>query len=367
MNPQTVQESRRVLAVMEDLIEDLRILSLLPPYFSSLPQSDMKRIASAFNDPEAAKEVQSQLAEHYKAELRLESQQVGGFSDEDVADHHLGTRALVDTLRQAGYPTPAAAYTPSESVGNFAGVMDVLRSLLEDRLTTSVEDDVVKFVILNDTVNREKTASADVQALNREYQNEKETRRVEVEKRRAAIQKLREELERLRTTSESEMYNFAKVAREMAEAHDAKYTQRYSDLRDEEEKTAADSVAVEERNRRAEAELRQLRGKRENELSEILKHYDKEMTDLTDNITQLNKEIDEDAGELTTVEKRVKVLAAETAQFTMEKKNDELREEHVAELEAKMHSSARVMQSFIRAFSVRQLAAQKGKKKKKKA
>eukprot|EP00658_Telonema_sp_P-2_P044079 TRINITY_DN31947_c0_g1_i1.p1 TRINITY_DN31947_c0_g1~~TRINITY_DN31947_c0_g1_i1.p1 ORF type:complete len:176 (-),score=73.30 TRINITY_DN31947_c0_g1_i1:228-755(-) len=144
-------------------------------------------------------------------------------------------------------------------------------------------------------------------------------------------------------------------------------TQRYSDLRDEEEKTAADSITVEERNRKAEAELRQLRGKKENELSEILKHYDKEMNELTDTMTQLNDEIDHDAAELTTVEKRVKALTAETAQFTMEKKNDELREEHVAELEAQMHSSARVMQAFIRAFSVRQLATQKGKKKKKKS
>jgi regulator of replication initiation timing len=110
-----------------------------------------------------------------------------------------------------------------------------------------------------------------------------------------------------------------------------------------------------------------MRGKKENELTEVLKHYDKEMNELTDTMNQLNVEIDQDAEELTSVEKRVKALTSETAQFTMEKKNDELRLEHVAELEAKMHSSARIMQSFIRAFSVRQLAAQKGKKKKKKS
>merc|ERR1711916_89865 len=63
---------------------------------------------------------------------------------------------------------------------------------------------VMKFAILNDTVNREKNASADVQALTREYATEKDNRRVEVERRDATIRKLREDIVAVREASRAD-------------------------------------------------------------------------------------------------------------------------------------------------------------------
>merc|ERR1719456_1532708 len=150
---------------------------------SSMPARDTQHLLDAFHDEDGAQEGKQQLSEHYDLERRLESA-ASDMTADDVEDLHFSTRSLVDTMRFAGYPnkyTPAA--TPSQNILNFRSVIQTLRGLLLDRLNTTVEDDVMKFAILNDTVNREKNASADVQALTREHTQEKESRKVEVERR----------------------------------------------------------------------------------------------------------------------------------------------------------------------------------------
>eukprot|EP00744_Colponema_vietnamica_P012152 GILI01017062.1.p1 GENE.GILI01017062.1~~GILI01017062.1.p1 ORF type:complete len:373 (+),score=105.68 GILI01017062.1:52-1170(+) len=367
MNPQTIQETRRVLAVVDDLIEDVNILSLLPPYFSALPQSDMKRITGAFEDAEAAKEVQSQLAEHYKTELRLESA-AGGVTKDDIADHHLGTRALVDTLRQSGYADgdQPTVYQAPEAVKNFSEILTVMRNLLHDRLNTTVEDDVVKFVILNDTVNREKTASADVQALNREYHNEKESRKVEVERRRQQIQKLEEEIQRIRVNMEIDTENAIKIAREVAEQSEAKFNSKLEELKTEEEKATVDRAKVERNNYEGEKRIRDERTKRENELQSAINVYDKEMFSITQQIDELEKQKDENDKTQAELEGQLKVLGEESEAHRIERENDNKRREHVEALTGQMHESARLVQAFIRSFAVRQAALNKNKKKGKK-
>lgn len=367
MNPQTVQETRRILAVVDDLIEDVSILGLLPPYFSALPQSDLKRITGAFADAEAAKEVQSQLAEHYKTELRLESA-AGGVTKDDIADHHLGTRALVDTLRQSGYGSsdgPATVYQAPEAVTNFAEILAIMRGLLRDRLNTTVEDDVVKFVILNDTVNREKTASADVQALNREVTNERESRKVEVEQRRQQIQRLEEEIQRLRVNMQIDTENAEKIAKEVAEQSEIKFANRLEELVGEDDKARVDRSKVERGNNEAERRDREARSKRENELQTAITAYDKEMFSIMEQIGDLEKQREESEQLQSELETQLTTLGDEAEAHRIERENDSRRHEHCAAIEAAMHSSASVIQAFIRSLAVRQAALNKNKKKKK--
>lgn len=363
MNPQTVSEGKRIIAIVDDLCSDLSILALLPPYLSAMPTEDTQHITNTFD---RGHEVQSQLTDHFDIERKLESA-AGDPAPSDVTDHHLSTRALVDTLRQAGYGSAYhAKYPPNDTIINFQHIINILRDLLKDRFATTVEDDVVKFAILNDTVNREKTASADVQALNREYQNEKESRRVEVEKRDAMIKKLRDEIEQLRESSELERQTFERVSAEHRVADQEKYEQEITQMQTKLAELEHDLEQVEAKCGKSEHELRQVRNKKETMLQQIIEHYDTEMSTSRQTMVGLQKEIDQDGEQLKQVEAQLSVYNAEADEYEIENRIEEQRKMHRTLISQEMEHFAQVIQACYRSYAVRLHQSQKGKKQKKK-
>lgn len=365
MNAQTIAETHRILAVIDDLLEDLDILALLPPYLSAVPPQDMQHITNAFKGTNGGREAQAQLNDHFDLERKLESA-AGDVSADDIADHHLSTRSLVDTLRQAGYPHYEAAYPPNESIENYRSIIAVLRSLLNDRFNTTVEDDVIKFAILNDTVNREKSASADVQALNREYQNEKESRRIEVEKRDIAIRKLREEIAKLEESSRRETEEFLLVSEQHAEADRERYRQEIEGLDAKQQDMAAGLRSAEVKCGNEENQMRGERSKKEKELEQIIDSYDKEMTTLTTTVETLEAETKQDQEETSKLAAKLETLNKEDEEHKQAKQIELERKDHRQFITVNMENSSRVIQAFWRSHAVRLHAAQKGKKKGKK-
>lgn len=366
MNPQTQLEVRRVLQVVDDLLEDLAILATLPPYLSSLPAKDMQHLLDAFHDEEGAHEVQQQLTEHYDLERRLESA-ASDMSADDIEDLHFSTRSLVDTMRYAGYPnkyTPAAP--PSSNVSNYRDIVTTLRSLLSDRLNTTVEDDVMKFAILNDTVNREKNASADVQALSREYANEKESRRVEVERRNVTIRKLEEELATVKESAATERDQFQRISREHQDSDKQRYENEIADLQTKVEELEQELRNTETKCVNDEAAARQARSRKETALSQIIQHYDQEMTSSTAKIQELQGEIDTDREELTKVEGELDKLLGDKESYEAEMRLEDQRKTHSIIISARQQECAKIVQAFFRAHALRVAMANKGKKKGKK-
>lgn len=366
MNQQTLAEARRILSVVDDLIGDLNTVSFLPAYLSAMPPQDMQHIANAFGGGQNAREAQTQLNEHFDLERKMESAG-GDISAEDVADHHLSTRALLDTLKAAGYGSVYhPATTPNENIRHFSHILSVLRGLLHDRCHTSVEDDVIKYTILHDTVNREKSASADVQALNREYHNEKESRRVEVEKRQQAIRKVKEEIEQLRLASEGEMTNFLKLSKELATTNEERYKQELEELKSKKVDMGNEKAVLEAKFLAEENQLRAARAKKESTISGTITEYDAQMHNLTQVIATLQKEFDEDAEQLVEVERELNTLNQEASEYELERKIAEQRKGHFVDVSARMEQQARIIQAFFRSYAVRLKASQKGKKKGKK-
>ena len=381
MNQQTLAEAKRVLRVVDDLIEDLTMIAYLPPYMSAVPPQDLVHLTAAFGGGQAGREVQAQLNDHFDLERRLESTGTSGAGDgmqqaqvagagasqEDIAEHHLSCRALLDTMRAAGF---GLQYTPqfsaNESVRNVTGIVKVLRHLLHDRCHTSVEDDVVKYTILHDTVNREKSASADVQALNREYHNEKESRRVEVEKRQQTIRKVQEEIQSLRQASEAELSNFLKLSRELATTNEERFKQEEDELHTKSKEMLQEKGNLESKYLAEEAALRAARAKKESTIAGTIAEYDSQMQNLTQIITSLQKEVDDDTTQLVDVERELNQLNQEAAEYELERKIAEQRKGHLMDVTAKLHQQARLIQAFFRSYAVRVRATQKGKKKGKK-
>lgn len=365
MNAQTIAETHRILAVVDDLLEDLEVLAVVPPYLSAVPPRDMQHITNAFKGTNGGREAQAQLNDHFDLERKLESA-AGNVAPDDVADHHLSCRSLLDTLRQAGYPHYEAAFPPNDNIDNFRSIIGVLRSLLRDRFNTTVEDDVIKFAILNDTVNREKSASADVQALNREYQNEKESRRVEVEKRDIAIRKLKEEIAKLEESSRRETEEFLLVSEQHAEADRERYKQEYESLEAKRQDMTGGLRSAEVKCSNEENQLRGERSKKEKELEQIIDSYDKEMTNLTTTVETLEQETKQDLEVISKLHAKLETLNKEDEEHKQGKQIELERKDHRQFVTVNLENCSRVIQAFWRSHAVRLHAMQKGKKKGKK-
>ena len=381
MNPQTLQEGARILAVVDDLLDDLANIAYLPPYLNGLPPASRHALLAGFPTEEDSKEAQEQLHEHYDLERKLEAAAQGGeMTPADVAELHFSTRALVDTLKAARWIKPgggagasgAAAgrldpnHQPSANLSAFAQVLSIQRGLLHERLTTTVEDDVAKFAILNDTVNREKTASADVQALNREFLNEKESRRVEVEKRDAGIRKLKSERQQVQETFDTEKTFFDKASLEVRQQDTQRYANERDALQHKVEALSEKLLKVQRECTAKELERRQTRTRQETALKQTIDTYDAQMTQVTQDIERLEGENKDTERQLDQVQSELQELNAQQEAFEAEQKLEKDRSEHVKQMRGQLEAHARVIQACFRSHMVRFNMAQKGKKKKKK-
>jgi chromosome segregation ATPase len=247
---------------------------------------------------------------------------------------------------------------------NFKEPVTLLRGLLKDRFATTVEEDAVKFNILRDTVNRENTATADVQALNREYNNEVESRKVEVQKREIMIRKLKEEIEALRSTSESERKSFEQLSEEHRLNDEERFKseeiglhQKVKDAEVELHNTSTKCVVDEK-------SLRATRSKKEAALQKMLEDYDAEMISASETMKQLEIETVRDREILDGVEKALAQLRREEDDYELELEAGKMRQTHRAVIEGEIHQQARIIQAYFRSYIVRVHESQKGKKKK---
>eukprot|EP00906_Rhabdomonas_costata_P023367 RCo033631 len=358
MNQQTILESRRILAVVDDLLEDLTIQAHIPSYLSQFQASDLQYFGP---------DLQRQLSVLFDIERKIELSQ-GAPSEELTLAHRAAVRATTDALRGVGFGV-SEKYSPQtsaeDSMLRFSNIIQTLRDLLNEKFNTTVEEDLQKFEILRDTVSREQTASADVKALNREVQSEKNLRRVEVQRRDVAIKKLTEELESIQSSAVEEAREFEREVKEQEEAAAVRYKTEEEALLARVQALEANLAKAEELNHKDEAALRQERRKREQFLDGLLTQYDSEMSKKTTDLADLGNEYDRAKRQLEDLDKDLKVFDEDQAKRDEEDKIERERKMHLDAILRRMEKSVKLVQAFWRGFAVRTAMKKKAGKKKK--
>lgn len=354
MNQQTVLESKRILAIIDDALEDLMLLQ-------HLPVSPSK--PSPLPPPSGLDHF---LAELFEAEQRLEAAPPLN-SEELNFIHKNAVRAVLDFLRRTGQMNAPSSIS-DEGLARFQVVMKTLRSLMNDKFNTTVEEDLLKFEILRDTVSREQTASADVKALNREFQSERSLRKVEVARRDQAIAKLTEELQMIQNGAVEDAKAFERQVKAQEEAAAQTYKEEEEQLLSSLEQLETNLRRAEEANHKEEAALRQERRKREQFLDGLLTQYDTEMTDKTRELGQFASDIANDHLRLEQLEKDLKMFDEQQAKRDDEERVENHRKMHHMNIITRIETSSKLLQAFWRGFAVRNMLKKKksGKKKKKK-
>lgn len=377
------------------------------------------RSAAHFGDPADSEgnEAVIQVAEYMEVEkniLELAST-VGSVGPEEMEFHHLSLRALIDTLREGGYcdelrdylqryfppVTPSSSSTDedrdsdsdddkvrhqekemyntqeassagmlSEPVEHIRHVVSLLHHIIQLRNASTVNEDVHRYKVLHEAVNKEQSATADVQALNREYEEVKASRKRDVAYLDDEIKKLEEELEYVQRAADVELDAFHEVSAKIQSDHRQQYQEQLEVHRQ-------NADAVKEKMKQAQMQhaeitnqLRSLRAKKEAAVSGAIQEYETQMTTMTAVMEKLQKEYEEDTGKILELEEKLKALHTEKNEYEVELQVNEKREEHHLAIMQGMDYDAKVLQAYFRAYIERvkfekEMALKKKKKGKK--
>eukprot|EP01012_Entosiphon_sulcatum_P063958 TRINITY_DN9234_c0_g1_i1.p1 TRINITY_DN9234_c0_g1~~TRINITY_DN9234_c0_g1_i1.p1 ORF type:complete len:368 (+),score=134.22 TRINITY_DN9234_c0_g1_i1:148-1251(+) len=357
MNQQTVLESKRILAILDDLLEDLGLLQHVPAYMSQFQMADLQYLGA---------DIEQHLADHFDLERRIEMGHDANNEELSFAHKH-STRAICDMLRSVGYVTEVEPQTQrDESMGRYISIIRTLRGLMYDKFNTTVEEDLLKFEILRETVSREQTASADVKALNREFQSERSLRKVEVAKRDQAIHKLEEELKTIDENAREDEKEFERMTKEQEQIAQQRYQKEEEELNARVKRLQDELAKLEEANAKEEGALRLERRKREQLLDGLLNQYDQEMTEKTEDLHTLKTDYLKDQTRLEELDKDLKVFDEEAAKQAEEQRIQGERKQHQVEIMVRMEASVKLLQAYWRGYAVRLMMKKKkaGKKRK---
>lgn len=257
------------------------------------------------------------------------------------------------------------------AVENLRHVVHRLYRMIQLRNTSTVNDDVHRYKVLHEAVNKEQSATADVQALNREYEEVKASRKAEVAVLDDEIRKLEEELRYVQRAADVELEAFHEVSEKIEKDHRQGYQEQL-----EVHRQAAE--AVKEKMRRAQLDhtektnqLRSLRAKKEAAVSGAITEYEEQMSGMTAAMKKLQKEYEEETAKVLELEDQLQVLQKEKKEYEVEQQVKERRERHHLEIREELEHDARVLQAYFRAYLARtkfekEVTAKAKKKKKKK-
>ena len=346
MNPQTRSEAERILTVIDDLLEELDLVSMLPPFYSNFSKKELQTMNSRCLQA---------LAAHYELERQVELS--GGEGASGVSPSISG---LLSELRFAGYGK--TQHATCENVNRFKKVIVVLRGLMNNNFSTTVEEDDQKLQILRDTVSREQHASADVKALNREFLTERKLRQTEVYKKDQAIHKLMEELDEVQRKAQEDIADYDRTAAEKQLLEEQQAAQEEADLEANVASLEQQLARVRDGNQKDEFLLRAERKKKENNLSTIIGDYDREMTQKAAEKDKLQREYEDDSVQLSKAEEEVKTYDEENTRWTEEDQIKRERMKHKAVIKSRQEVSTKVIQAMWRGFAERSNLKKRGKK-----
>nr|CCC92255.1 conserved hypothetical protein [Trypanosoma congolense IL3000] len=310
----------------------------------------------------------------------LESATTGGAVDEyDIERHHKLFRAVLDSLHQEGYnelvhsslragdsprisgrqgdayPIKSSALSRlvDPGVAMLRRTVESLCELLAMRHTSTVTEDIHNYKILHEAVNKEKSSSADVKALKREYQETREARHAEVAALQGEIRQLEEEIEYTRNVLDLELSAFGEANAKLEEERRVEEVDRIDALKDQARQLKQKLQNVISANQEEAAALRTQRAKKESAVSAAISEYDSQMATLHTASMALNKETEEDTEAIVVLDGELSTLRTERSEYELEKYIEEMREKHYERMREVSAKCASTIQACFRAYHAR--------------
>jgi hypothetical protein len=353
---------QRIINVLDELLEDLQSVQHVPVMTSQYTST----VQGSFSQ-----ETQQMIAQLFEEEKILEQKFKEKINVSELLEFadpvKRSSKRICELMRQSKYQIKTLRREKEShnvKLNRLIARLSDMREVWCDKLNTTVEEEQIRAEQRSETAARDKKASADVKALQRELASERSIREKEVSLREDAIKKLQDELYYLQTSSKNEKQDFDTLYLEKEDTAEKKYIKFDALLKDQIEKTKDKLRLAKLEHEKLEKELILQRKGEEKQVEGIVGTYDKTMSETSVKINGLMLDYERD-------EKRVNYLQAELKKFEIEKKEKEeeirkIMEERkaVEERRRKKNSAASAIGRSWRAHKQRVEEAKKAAKKK---
>ncbi|KAJ8600908.1 hypothetical protein CTAYLR_005048 [Chrysophaeum taylorii] len=360
-------EAQRVIAVLEDTVNRLSDLTLVP---TKADPELLEEIATLGDSSlTSAMKEQWELEERYEMAKKSAALDMGQSPEEVKEQLMKSTRALCRQLSKneaAMEILKRRGTKPSEQLANFQACLSELTAITFRKLSTTVEEEQANKRMLHELTEKERRASEEAAALQQTLEQQRAERDREVSAQEQMLAKLRAELDEVTRTNDAKMASF----REQTEAqfaqaeadHKAKMCKLDESIADLETKLEEDSQA----HRDAEAALRKKKERAEAELNAQIEKYNRDIDDIKRQTEEIEAKMAAEEEELRVLEEHfAKVDANEKRKNDEEALLDAFRA-RVKQAEQVLDDAATNVQKIVRGRQLRafikQLMSKKGKK-----
>lgn len=350
-------EIGRVLAVLEELYDDIGLLIRIPVNSDRVldDSSDATDLLKQHLDVEAA--VVDSLTFRREDQKSVHSDDVTVRFD--AAKRSM--RELLSRVRARGGDFPGLLPPSGLSAGGGIGeslscFQSVVKSLLQwkkEKLLMSAEEAQSREDELRDTMARQKQAGGDLRALQKERNAETAERKKMDADFGSESKKLTESIRNVKKVGENDVASFRASLQTQAEAEKSRHETAVRTLQEKIEKLTSDVSKLREKNEGVEAASRKRNLKINQDVEAWIARYDKDMEEKTRELSELGAQISKD-------QVRLDYLQAELAAFDKERETRESAERELTAVlqtflsfEIRRHEAATRIQAIARGFITR--------------
>ncbi|XP_068127593.1 dynein regulatory complex protein 10 [Hyperolius riggenbachi] len=370
-------ETQRVVAVLDDTIKRLEIVSLFQHAIENLDRYSIvfgSELSGALREHQRLRDNMQRQLNHFSqeaAEEEDEAESVWEKSRVDMAVLHQGVQSSVRNILRLFLANPTASKTlraegqaRNQDFQKLIQVLSELRGFLFEMLLTSPLEKDERMHYLQELTLRDHKNREALSALEEELNAAILDRDNEIAKKNEIIRQLKISLHQLEKASETqvrrtmqEAENQQKSDRRASEGKCAKFQQDLQQLR-----TQLNGAIAE--NREIELSLRKKKYKVETEIENWIQKYDADMGDKQTELEELEAVYEEEKAQLAELKEKLAVLEVEYVQIMEERRLAQLRKEAEEEELARKNHAATIIQAHWKGYQVRKTMKSKKKKKK---
>lgn len=295
MNTVTAIEAERVAQIINNTVDRLRLLSLVPHTVDIETLADIEAPAVLY-----AIQRQFQAEDYLASEVRDSSLDIAGRDIAKMKKMHRAIRATCRIMQAERGSLTALQSRPevqNEDFLKFIRYLEELRGQVNGRMTTTVEAESTGRTLLYDLAERERQAEDSREAIQNKLAEVKEEKDRVLDALNKSFKRLQLELHDLTQQNKAEV---EAVNKEMGEAI-AKATSdheiRMKQLQDQLEGLTRQLHEVAERNREEELRLRKEKNRAESALSAKITQFDQDMESRNTIITDIEANLKQDTEE----------------------------------------------------------------------
>lgn len=344
-------EEERIMAVLNDTLTKLRLLSALARLTNEEVQAYSDRLKSG-QRPELSEAV----LQHRTLAVAVERAASEAPEEKEAYQEELedATRTLVRLLlADPGAQLPLKEVEPSEAMAPLVSHLEQLKTLMFERLLTTVEEQRARQEHVMTLLKRERVQGEEITRLEDELASAYAERDGEVERRDRVLAKVRADLEQIEITSAESNARIAADTARKVNARTTAHSETAASLSTELAALEKQHTEAQAQHQEKEDKLRAKKFKAEAEVEAWIQRYDADMGETQDAIDKVQTGYDKELAKLGDLQRRFDEIEQEYNDIMEEERIEREKRQAAEEELQRMVRAALLVQNFWRAYKAR--------------